>query len=188
MRSSFLGAFFALAAVGLGASAQPPTSDQLQALKETLSPDQQQSILQGVLGKGGDGTTKPDANLKTPESVQSKPDEFEFNRRKGKTRDGHYLRQSDEDPELRADDSVIIEMIPLEDLCARLGDTSSGAPAAAANSPSDVQSTLNSLSGNQNSGATSGAKANGPVTSNSFDPTRCARPEDVGKNEDERAD
>jgi polysaccharide biosynthesis/export protein len=188
MRSRFLGAFFVLAAVGLSASAQQsPTSDQLQALKETLSPDQQQSILQGVLGKGNDGTTKPDANLKTPESVQSKPDEFEFNRRKGKTRDGHYLRQSDEDPELRADDSVIIEMTPLEDLCARLGDNSSSAPAAAVNSPSDVQSALNSLNGNMNSGAAA-AKANAPTTSNSFDPTRCSRPEDVGKNEEEKSD
>src|ERR1700728_1686785 len=110
MRSRFLGAFFALATVGLSASAQTPTPDQLQALKETLSPDQQQSILQGVLGRAGDGTTtRPDANLKSPESVQSKPDELEYNRRRGKTRDGHYLRQPEEDPELRAEDSVIIE-------------------------------------------------------------------------------
>jgi polysaccharide export outer membrane protein len=193
MRSRFLGAFFALAtvglSVGLSASAQQsPISDQLQALKETLSPDQQQSILQGVLGKGGDGTTKADPNLKTPESVSSKPGDLDYNRRRGKTRDGHYLRQADEDPELRADDSVIVEMTRVEDMCARLSaagaNASSSPPSAPAiNSPSDVQSALSSL-GSLNSGA---ANANGPVgASNLFDPTRCSQQQQVTTTEDER--
>jgi polysaccharide export outer membrane protein len=185
MRSRFLGAFFALAAVGLSAYAQQSSSsDPLQALKDTLSPDQQQSILQGVLGKGGDGTTKPDANLRTPESVQPKSDELEYNRRRGKTRDGHYLRQSDESlMELRADDSVIIEMTPVADLCARLTSGNNLPASAAGVNPSDIQSALNSRSGNLNSGA---AGANGPgATGNLFDLTRCSRPEDSGKSEGE---
>jgi polysaccharide biosynthesis/export protein len=199
MRSRFLAAFFALAAVGLSASAQQ-SSDPLQALKETLSPDQQQSILQGLLGKGaGDGTTKPDAGLKTPEPVQPKPDELEYNRRRGKTRDGHYLRQSDEDVELRADDSVMIEMTPLEDLCERLsvsgansnGNSQSNGTAAggsAGNPPTDVQSALSSLGGNLNAGA-AGANANGPAAMSSlFDVTRCSRAEDVLKTEEEKTD
>jgi polysaccharide biosynthesis/export protein len=197
MRSRFLGAFLALAAVGLSASAQQSsTSDPLQALKDTLSPEQQQSILQGVLGKGGDGTTKTsDGNLRTPESVQPKPDELEYNRRRGKTRDGRYLRQSDEDPELRADDSVIIELTSVEDLCTRLAAPSTNAAnpgngvptsAPAVNSPSDVQSALNSLSGDLNSGAAA-ANANGPAaTSSLFDMTRCTRLQEVRKTEDER--
>jgi polysaccharide biosynthesis/export protein len=190
MRSRFLGAFFALAAVGLSASAQQsPISEQLQALKETLSPDQQQSTLQGVLGRTGDGTTKTsDSNLKIPESVGSKPDELEYNRRRGKTRDGHYLRQAEEDPELRADDSVLIEMTAVEDMCTRLGtaganSTNGSASAPAINSPSDVQSALSSLGGNLGSGA-AGANANeAAVVGNLFDSTRCSALQGVTKPE-----
>ena len=36
-----------------------------------------------------------------------------------KTRDGRILRQFDEDPELRADDTVMIEMTPVDDICNR---------------------------------------------------------------------
>jgi polysaccharide export outer membrane protein len=203
MRSRILGVLFALAAVGLSASAQQSsTQDQLQALKENLTPEQQQALLQGVLGKGtGDGTTKtPDANLKTPESVMPKPDEIEYNRRRGKTRDGHYLRQSDEDPELRADDSVIIEMTRVEDLCARLlssPDTNSdnsngglgngaamGVPANSA--PTEVLNTLSGANPNGPSGLTV-ANANGPVlASNPSDLARCLRPEDFRKTDAEK--
>ena len=59
MRSRLLGALLVMLSVGLTASAQ--TQDQLQALKDTLSPDSQSSILQGVLGKG-DGTGKKTDN------------------------------------------------------------------------------------------------------------------------------
>ncbi len=184
----------------MSASAQQSsTSDQLQALKETLTPDQQQSILQGGLGKGtGDGTTKtPDANLRTPESVLPKPDEIEYNKRRGKTRDGHYLRQADEDPELRAEDSVIIEMIRLEDLCARLlsnpntnGDNSSNGPPVnvAAEAPSEALNALGAGNPNGSTGVT-GVNPNGPtITSNPSDLTRCLRPEDFRKTDDEKAE
>jgi hypothetical protein len=100
--------------MGLAASAQTPTPDQLQALKDSLTPDQQNSILQGIKGNGTGKKTDP--RLKTPETVQPSPDQFDSTR---KTRDGRILRQSDEDPELRADDSVMVEMITLDDMCNR---------------------------------------------------------------------
>ncbi len=120
MRSRFLGALLVMLSVGLTASAQ--TQDQLQALKDTLSPDSQSSILQGVLGKGDGSGKKTDSKLKTPETVSPNPEETkDFIRRNQKTRDGRILRQYDEDPELRTDDTVMVEMILLEDLCNRIG-------------------------------------------------------------------
>ena len=46
MQSRFLGVFLLVLSMALSASAQTPTADQLQALKDSLSPDQQSSILQ----------------------------------------------------------------------------------------------------------------------------------------------
>ena len=120
MRSRLLGALLVMLSVGLTASAQ--TQDQLQALKDTLSPDSQSSILQGVLGKGDGTGKKTDNKLKTPETVLPNTEESkDFIRRNQKTRDGRILRQYDEDPELRKDDTVTVEMIPLEDICNRIG-------------------------------------------------------------------
>jgi polysaccharide export outer membrane protein len=96
--------------VGALAVAQTPTSDQLNALKN-LPQDQQDAFLQGVLGKG-DGTGKrTDPRLSTPETVQRKNQSTE---KKDKTADGRTLRMSDEDPELRADDTVLIDLTPVE--------------------------------------------------------------------------
>jgi len=197
MRNRFFGPILALAVVGLTASAQQ-TSDTQQALQNALTPDQQAILLQG-LGKGNaDGTNKnPDSNLKTPETVQPKPDEIEYNRRRGKTRDGHYLRQSDEDPELRANDSVVIEMTRVEDLCARLmspdtnNDNSLNPPLnAGANPPADL---LNGLSAGNPNGSSAvgvtGSNANAPArTTNPSDLVRCLRPEDFRKTDDEKFD
>ena len=97
--------------MGLAASAQTPTPEQLQALKD-LTPEQQNAILQGIKGNANGTTTDP--RLKTPETVRQ-PTDLSDNARK--TRDGRILRRSDEDPELRADDSVIIEMTSIEDMC-----------------------------------------------------------------------
>ena len=113
MRTRFLGVLLLVLSMGLAASAQTPTPDQLQALKD-LSPDQQNAILQGIKGNGTGKKTDP--KLKTPETVLPSPDLLDNAR---KTRDGRILRQSDEDPELRPDDSVMVEMISLEDLCGR---------------------------------------------------------------------
>ncbi len=60
---------------------------------------------------------KPIRSSKTPETVQPSPDLLD--NAQEKTRDGRILRQSDEDPELRADDSVMVEMTSLDDMCNR---------------------------------------------------------------------
>jgi hypothetical protein len=127
--------------MALSASAQTPTADQLQALKDSLSPDQQSSILQGVLGKGNGTGKKTDPRLKTPETVQQSQDLLDNAR---KTRDGRILRQFDEDPELRPDDSVIVEMTSLDDMCNR---SRNGAQ---------------NFNGNSNSNSNSNGKSNAP--------------------------
>ena len=102
----------------VGAKPRPPIT--LQALKNSLSPDQQSSILQGVLGKGGGTGKKTDQKLETPETVRRKnggSDAIRKGYKNEKPPTAHVLRQSDEDPELRADDSVLIELIPLDELC-----------------------------------------------------------------------
>ncbi len=68
------------------------------------------------MGKGDGTGKKTDKNLSTPETVSPKPSEsglFDKTQR-GKTVDGRILRQLDEDPELRADDTVLIELTPIE--------------------------------------------------------------------------
>jgi protein involved in polysaccharide export with SLBB domain len=104
--------------MGTIAGAQTPSQDPLSALKN-LTPEQQQSLIQGVLGNGnGDGTTKKtDSKLNSPETVDKRDDrlgEQAKETKKGKTIDGRMLRQSDEDPELRAGDSVLIDLTPIE--------------------------------------------------------------------------
>ncbi len=99
--------------MGTIAGAQTPSQDPLSALKN-LTPEQQQSLIQGVLGNGnGDGTTKKaDSKLNTPETVEKRDDRLggqDTETKKGKTIDGRTLRHSDEDPELRAGDSVLID-------------------------------------------------------------------------------
>ena len=109
---------FAIAMLSLGmvASAQTPTADQLNALKN-LPQDQQDALLQSLAGKSGNSTTKTDPKLSTPQTVQPKSDQstdFQEKYPRGKTRDGRTLRMSDEDPELRADDTVLIDLTPFD--------------------------------------------------------------------------
>ncbi len=93
---------------------QSPSQDQLDALKN-LSPDQQSALMQSLLGKGEGTTTKSDSKLNTPETVQPKNTQAqELQEKKTKTVDGRMLRQPNEDPELRADDSVLIDLTPYE--------------------------------------------------------------------------
>jgi polysaccharide biosynthesis/export protein len=114
MRSRLWGALLVMLSVGLTASAQ--TSDQLQALKDSLSPDQQQSILQGVMGTNDNSTNKTDSRLDMPNTVlPSGLDRMGLDRVKKpkKTADDRILREFNEDPELRADDTVLIELTPI---------------------------------------------------------------------------
>src|SRR5476649_1848555 len=117
MRIRFLHAAAILLSIGLGSSARTQTPDTIQALKDSLSPDQQNSIMQNVLGKS-DGTGKTtNKKLETPDTVNPNGDESRDQTRrikKQETFDGRILRQMDEDPELRPDDTVLIELTPIE--------------------------------------------------------------------------
>ncbi len=145
MRSRSLGALLVLLSVGLTASAQNQGDDDtIQALKDSMSQDQQGSVLQGILGKGNGTNKKTDQKLNTPETVQPKTNQstdlFEKGRR-DKTRDGRILRQLGEDPELRADDSVLIEMTSVEDMCSRYVGGTGGQNANNPNNPNNGTST-----------------------------------------------
>src|SRR6202790_2154522 len=118
MLNKFLSSFLVLLLTGLAATAQTPTSDQLDALKN-MPKDQQDALIQSVLGRGGaTGTsTKTDSKLSMPETVQPKTDpsnELLNKLKKGKTLDDRTLRQPDENPELRADDTVLIDLTPID--------------------------------------------------------------------------
>src|SRR5579863_4536576 len=192
MRTRFLGVLLLVLSMGLAASAQTPSPDQLQALKDSLSPDQQNSILQGLKGNGTGKKTDP--RLKTPETVQPSPDLLDSTR---KTRDGRILRQSDEDPELRADDSVMVEITSLEDVCNR---NPNGAQnyntnrSNGANGNSDANALnglngVNSLNGVGTVGAngTNGSNSTSTTLDTSFDYVRCRRLGDTPKTEQEKA-
>src|ERR1700737_1169513 len=116
MKFKFSGFTLAAILVGAVAVAQTPTADQLNALKN-MPKDQQDALLQSVLGNKGDGTgTKTDSKLSMPQTVQPKTDpsnELLNKLKKGKTLDDRTLRQRDEDPELRADDTVLIDLITI---------------------------------------------------------------------------
>src|ERR1700730_1144865 len=98
------------------AVAQTPTADQLSILKN-IPADQQQQLLQSVLGGKGDGTGKKiDPSLQTPETVRQKDQRLDQYDKfiKDKTVDGRPLRMQDEDPELRPGDTVLIDLITIE--------------------------------------------------------------------------
>ena len=168
MRSKVFGALLVLLSVGLTASAQ--TTDPMQALKDSLSGGGQQGgVLQGILGNGTGTGKKSDKKLENPETVQP-PDETDQIQRNIKTRDGRILRQFNEDPELRADDSVMIEMRSIDDVCSHnnLGllpqngngnqnNAPNGVPGAPGANGANVFSGLNSLN-------TAGGVGGVPVT------------------------
>jgi protein involved in polysaccharide export with SLBB domain len=198
-----------LLSIGLTASAQNQSDDTLQTLKNSMSPDQQSSILQSILGKEG-GSTKTDAKLKTPETVQPKTDQERqlLNEKNEKTRDGRILRQSNEDPELRADDTVVIDATPLEDVCSRYGFGAGGQNGNNGNNPTygangntppvpgaSALSTLNALNGaGAGSGAISGINGLGSNSANGnnpnylYDLTRCPSPTEVLRKQAENTD
>jgi polysaccharide biosynthesis/export protein len=172
MRTRFLGVLLLVLSIGLTASAQTPTPDQLQALKD-LTPDQQNAILQGIKGNGTGKKTDP--RLKTPETVHPSPESMDNAR---KTRDGRILRQSDEDPELRADDSVMVELTSLEDICGRnresaqnFNDNRNGS--ANGNSGTNRTNGSNAANGVNSAIGTGVANDNSPYLG--FDFSRCTR-------------
>jgi polysaccharide export outer membrane protein len=105
--------------IGMVAGAQTPTPTQEQLnIFKNLPQDQQDALMQSVLGGKGDGTNKKtDSRLNAPETVERKNDrtgETQRETKNDKTIDGRTLRRSDEDPELRADDTVLIDLTPIE--------------------------------------------------------------------------
>jgi protein involved in polysaccharide export with SLBB domain len=116
MRSRFLTVALVLLSLGIGASAQTPSNGELDALKN-LPPDQQDALLQSLSGKGNTAITKTDPRLTNPQTIQPKTDQttdLTGKYPKDKTKDGHVLRMPDEDPELQADDTVLIDLTPLD--------------------------------------------------------------------------
>jgi polysaccharide biosynthesis/export protein len=101
----------------VGAQTPVPTQDQLNIFKN-LPQDQQDALMQSVLGGKGDSTNKKsDSQLDSPETVKRKNDrtgQRQQEENSDKTKDGHTLRKSDEDPELRAGDYVLIDLTPIE--------------------------------------------------------------------------
>jgi polysaccharide biosynthesis/export protein len=123
VRISFPSIAAVLLSIGLVSSAQTQTPSQLQALKD-LTPEQQQALLQGVTGKTDSSGKKTDKKLESPETVQpSTSDALRLFEKayKYKTMDGRALRQVDEDPELRAEDWVLIDLTPLDQLLVKPG-------------------------------------------------------------------
>ena len=158
-----LGVAIALISIGavVGAQTPVPTQDQLNIFK-SLPQDQQDALMQSVLGGKGDSTNKKtDSQLDSPETVQKKNDrtgEPQQDKNKSqKTVDGRTLRNSDEDPELRADDTVLIDLTPVElDKDGNLivhntGNQPSGAPIPGSTSGiSSAESTAKDVRDNKN--------------------------------------
>jgi protein involved in polysaccharide export with SLBB domain len=136
--------------IGTIAGAQVPSQDPLNALKN-LTPEQQQSLMQSVLGNGDGSTKKPDSKLNSPETVEKRDDRLGgqgTETKRGKTLDGRTLRQFDEDPELRADDTVLIDLTPVElvgannNVIVPAGGTTGASPAPGASSAGSATSSV----------------------------------------------
>ena len=195
MRGRSLGALLVLLTMGVAGSAQSQSQgdDPIQALKDSLSGDQGSSLLQSVLGgKGGDAGKKTDSKLNTPETVLPKSERAPSDKNKAKLQlsaDGRILRQRGEDPELRADDTVLIDLTSLDAACNRNGNGTesdnnnnatgpvSGAGAGASTDTLSKLSALTGAGGLSGLDALSGASnANGASSNSSVDLSRCPPP------------
>ena len=170
MRNKILGVFAVILSAALSASAQT-TTDPVQALKDTLGVDQQGGALQDILGQGQNNDKKVDKKLESPQSVMPTPNQKDIIEKDIKTRDGRTLRQFNEDPELRPDDSVMIELRPVDDVCVRynlgpealqnLANNQSNPPAGPLSSQGgsalNPYSALNAAAGAANAAGVSGA-------------------------------
>lgn len=152
----FVVAFFLALTTGPTTAQVPtPTPEQLSVFKN-LPPDQQQELIQSVLGGGkGDGTNrKTDPKLDMGDDQKNGRSRLQQDQtdNEDKTADGRVLRRSHEDPELRAYDSVLIDLTPY-DLAGKLGLPNPSANAAAAAASAAA------------AGGTGGAGAANPLTS-----------------------
>jgi polysaccharide biosynthesis/export protein len=210
MRSRSLRALLVLLSLSLTASVHSQTEDPIQALKDSLSQDQQSSILQGVLGKGTGTGKKSDQKLSTPETVQSKRDQTTDlldKANKEKTRDERILRQNNEDPELRPDDTVLIDMKSIDDICIRFGlglvgpnsnngsNPGNGTNANNINNAAALNSAINGASGIAGVNGIAGINGisgtnnvNTNAANNNYDFTRCPLPTETPKTDEEKKD
>jgi len=216
MRIRSLGSIAILLSIGLVASVRAQSDDAIQSLKDSMSQDQQGSVLQGILGKGNGTGKKTDDKLQTPETVQKSRQNSDLYERanKEKTRDDRILRQFNEDPELRADDTVLIDVTPLEDICTRYGNglnplpngpnnPNGGAGITGGSPGSSNASSLNALNaaaglpgvspiagagGANAANAINSTNVNNPL--NVYDLTRCpvTKETDIPKTDQEKAD
>ena len=179
MKNRSIAAFLGLTLLGLVATAQTLTQDQINSLKN-LPQDQQDSLLQSVTGGSGRGNSgvKSDPKLSTPQSVRPKneqtPDQNGLYP-KDKSSDGHPLRMADEDPELRADDTVLIDLTPLYVPIRRKNSNDSSLNEDAGNNASsgvndtEVDAMANQNGVDANGRPTGGANANGTRRPGNYD-------------------
>src|ERR1700734_2675810 len=102
--------------LGVAAVAQTPTPEQLKIF-QSLPQDQQDALMQSILGGGkGDSTSSGTGSNRSDSKDDSRDSSNKDNERgnnattakERKTADGRTLRRSDEDPELRPFDYVLI--------------------------------------------------------------------------------
>jgi polysaccharide biosynthesis/export protein len=150
--------------LGATTAAQTPTQDQLKIF-QSLPQDQQDTLMQSILGgKNGDSTgtgsgSKSDSrdNNQDSSNRDNERQSTTITAKEKKTADGRTLRASDENPELRPFDYVLIDLTPLDQAPKDNGGADSAgsggnAPQAAATSPS-AASLLAAGGGNANSAA-----------------------------------
>ncbi len=163
MRSRLLALSLMLLSLGIGASAQTPSADQLNQLKN-LTPEQQDALMQTLSGRSSGAVTKTDQRLSMPQTVQPKTEQTDLSGKypRDKTKDGRTLRLPDEDPELRADDTVLIDLTPIE---IRNRNNNQNYPNGNNASGNGVNG-MNAINGADVNGVGAGGGANGPDTTN----------------------
>jgi polysaccharide biosynthesis/export protein len=165
-RANSLLAAAALTLVTAFATAQSPTPEQLNQLKN-LPADQQQELLQSVLEKNDGTVRKTEPKLDMPNTIEGNPDRSR-EREKDTTKDGHVLRRLNENPELRAFDSVLIDLTPYSpqsrgntQMAHAAGDsTSSSSAAPSSDQGSSASNTPGAAPGTAASAAAAGALEN----------------------------
>lgn len=181
MRSRFLAVSVLLLSLGIGASAQTPTADQLNAMKN-LPQDQQDALMQSIMGSKTDASgRKVDPRLSTPQTVQPKTDQATdfFDKNKDKTRDGRTLRLPNEDPELRPDDTVLIDLTPYPP--PKNENLGNNANVANNRGSQNVPGANAGMNAGANAGANAGTNPNGAAGEGNNAANRTFIPDDFGR-------
>jgi protein involved in polysaccharide export with SLBB domain len=196
MRFDFKRLKLALLCLSLGAAAiaqtptPTPTPEQLNMFR-SLPPDQQESLIQSILGgnKGDSSSTSSKFDSTDGTDSTKKDNERQGNTttaKERKTADGRTLRVSDEDPELRPFDYVLIDLTPLEMAPKDNGTAGGGnaggsgsASGAGAGAPS-AASLLGAAGGNANAAAGLSALAGSAAGGGTTNPAKGA-PSDFGR-------